>query len=102
MGTKYDEIPRSCLKLDPLTIEDLRKASADVAPSASKQDIEKINHFYKHKTLPPQATENIRDNYLPSSPRAPPHGLEVWLIGIMMVIFALILLVMVLKSQGRI
>ena len=65
-----------------------------------------LYYFYKHKTLPPttSSTSENKDNHnnLPSSPRAPPHGCEYWLIAGVLFIFVVILLVLWAAAQDRI
>ena len=102
LDRSYDSIPLDCLKLDPLTIEDLQKAAKEVRPSASKQEVENIDYFYKHRKLPPQIVDNKDPKLEPlPSPRPPAHGFGEWLIGLTVLGFVLFLIFLLLKVQGR-
>ena len=100
----YDSIPLECLKLDPLTIKDLQEASKDIKPSASKQEVDNIDYFYKHRKLPPTGLENANGQKIQPlpSPRPPAHGFGEWLLALTVVGFVLFLIILLLKAQGRI
>ena len=85
------------MKLSQLNFNDLVEASKTVAPSATVQDVEKINYFHKHRQLP--GDHNQISGMVSPVPRPPAHGIAEWLIGLSLLGVIVFLLVLFYKMS---
>ena len=108
---RFHTIPAGCLKLDPMTIEDLQKASEHVRPSATKEEVENIEYFYKHRRLPPptpSASNGPSSDYGQRQQqqqlysRNQEFGIAEWLIFGVAVCIIVFVVISVMKLQGNI
>ena len=85
----YFDIPPENLKLSPLTVDDLVKASRQVSPSATPEDVEQLNYFHKHRKLPSNKDALSAPGY-----RSQSISCAGWLIGIAVVMLSIFVLLL--------